>query len=64
MVSQFCNVFDARFPQLESGEQYEPDIIECGFIEVNYFSDFIVNCSKATKAYLSYSVSIIPWELR
>lgn len=34
MVSQFCNIFDARFPQLESGEEYEADIIECGFITV------------------------------
>ena len=34
MLVQFCNAYDAMFVPLQSGEQYDEDTIQCGFVEV------------------------------
>lgn len=38
MVTQFCNVFDAVFVPMESGQPYEDSVLNCGFVECLYIS--------------------------
>lgn len=38
MVTQFCNVFDAVFAPAESGEPFEDDVLNCGFVVCLYTS--------------------------